>query len=620
MRAPLTAAARCAPPAAVAAGATAIAWFDHGSVAPAQFLPWAVFTALLVCVLALAGSAVPTRAAAAATGGLLALAAWAAVSGFWAPIPSAARDQALLVSFGALALLVPSLTIRTAEERLLATGLVTAAITLVAAAALYHLRSSYAVEAEYADRRLGFPIAYSNAQAALLALGFWPAVVLGARRSSPVLLRSAALGAAALCGGEILMAQSKGAVIGLAVAAVAVTAVSPARLRALLAGAVALAPVAVAAVPLTAPFRTSTIPERVSAVHHAALVAAIVAVGGVVAGAVYAALDRRVELAAGTRTRVGRVVALAALVLAAAGLAVAAVTVTHPLRTAGSEWRSFKHSPGRDTASTHLFTLGSNRYDFWVVAAHEWRAHPLLGAGSGAFAVDYLQKGHSYETPARPHSLPLELLGELGLAGFLLGLFAFGAILVSLARKVRRRRGPALAAFAAATGFLAQACVDWTWTFPAVTVPLFVLCGIGLSGGPGLDLTPRISRPIAAAAALGAAIWFLPPWLSTRLVDRGTTTGSRSDLRWAARLDPISTAPLLAQARTAATPQAALPPLERAVHREPRSIAVRFILGSTLFNAHRLDEAEAQFKAALALHPGDAAVVHALTVVRSARP
>src|SRR5581483_868685 len=94
---------------------------------------------------------------------LAAYAAFCALSLTWAPLPSLARDEALLVLFYVVALAVGLASLRTPDDLFL-------------------------------GGRLDFPITYVNAQAAMLLTGFWPAIVVAARRSAPAWLRALAVG------------------------------------------------------------------------------------------------------------------------------------------------------------------------------------------------------------------------------------------------------------------------------------------------------------------------------------------------------------------------------------------------------------------------------------------
>src|SRR5207245_2610847 len=84
---------------------------------------------------------------------------------------------------------------------------------------------------------------------------------------------------------------------------------------------------------------------------------------GAPGGAGRAAVPARVQ-------RLGGYVAAAALVAAiVAGVGAFFVTVDRPGHYVQQKWETFKRLPPRQQAgSTHLLTLGSNRYDFWRVA------------------------------------------------------------------------------------------------------------------------------------------------------------------------------------------------------------------------------------------------------------
>jgi predicted Zn-dependent protease len=125
--------------------------------------------------------------------------------------------------------------------------------------------------------------------------------------------------------------------------------------------------------------------------------------------------------------------------------------------------------------------------------------------------------------------------------------------------------------------------------------------------------------PARAAAAIVLAVGLLvllPTWLSTRLVSTGLAARDSADLRWARRLDPVSVQPLIAEAEIAATPAAAIKPLEQARQRAPRMLAVRYLLGSAFWHAGKRQAALAELRSALALHPHDGAVERAIEIVR----
>ena len=608
--------ARALPVAVVLVAALVVAWHDRGSIAAADFLPLELVVFLLLAVTLWAGVAVrPTGAAAAALGLFALLAVWAGASALWAPVPSLARDEALLVLFGAAALAVPVLTLRTAADRLAALAVFVAGLVIVAGATALTLSGSSDLSDVFRYRRLSFPITYANASAGLFLAGFWPAVMLAGRRSGRPPVRIAAFAAASLLLGSSLLAQSKGGVVGLVASTLVLAAVSQARLRLLATALLAAVPAALAFGPLTAAY-TTTGDTELHDVHRAAGALLLVTVGSALLGAALAAADRRIDLSA-RRRLIGRVVLGAFAVTLAAALAV--IALSHPTTWVSDHWRTFKKapSPAAVSGTTHLVELGSNRYDFWRVALGEFERHPVVGDGARGFGPAYLVHGRSSETPARAHSLPLELLGEEGVVGFALAFAGYAVLLGGLAVRTRRRSAAATAALGGCALLLAQACVDWTFTFPALTVPFFLLAGIGLADDGRAVLAPRARRAGWIGALVLAAVLVAPPWLSAKLVQRGLTTRSAADLRWAHRLDPISIDPWIAEAQTATSPDAAVAPLERAESRAPRSLAVRYLLGSVYWNAGRRADALREFEAALALHPHDAAVERALAVVRA---
>src|SRR5439155_6379038 len=141
----------------------------------------------------------------------------------------------------------------------------------------------------------------------------------------------------------------------------------------------------------------------VATVHHAALAVVLTGAAGVVAGAVYAAVDRRLALGPRAVRSAGRATAAAAVVAAAVGVGVFLLTLHDPGGWFGRQWHAFKHrSP--ETGTTHLTALGSNRYDFWRVSVQLFEDHPLDGCGARCFGPEYLIRGRSEERPVRAHS------------------------------------------------------------------------------------------------------------------------------------------------------------------------------------------------------------------------
>ena len=598
---------RLLPTATLLAVAGALAWVGLGRIAANDWLPYALLSALVLATVLFSGSALTLRRTLPlGPAGLLALAGWAALSLTWSAVPTLARDEALLTLFYAIAFIVPLLTLRAKRDRLGALVVLVLGLGVLAAMTAIKLLAATSPFELYDGGRLDFPVTYVNGDAAFFLVGFWPAVVLAARQAVPAVLRGACFSVAVALLGAGVMAQSKGSALGLAVSAIAFFALCPGRLRALLPTALAAAIVGAAFLPLTAPFRTHS---SNASIHHAATVLLLVTVIGLAVGLGYALLETRVRVSDQARQRMGAAV-LAALALAALGGIVAFfATVQHPGRYAADKWRAFKHQSTSATGSTHLLELGSNRYDFWRVALIEFAHHPIAGIGSRGFMPAYLQKRRSPETPARAHSLPLEVLAEGGLVGFALLAVGLGVPLFLCARGAIAGRAPPAAAFAGGIYWLAHASVDWLWTIPAVGVVFLVLLGIGTSDA---NLAPRaldarVRYALAVAAVAVAAFLFAPPWISARLDSRALKAGSSDgDLRWARRLDPLSLGPLYAEFRLSHSPSDRIRIAREAVEKEPRWVGTQYLLGIAYLDAGRKAEARRALRKALRLDPHEA--------------
>jgi tetratricopeptide (TPR) repeat protein len=359
-------------------------------------------------------------------------------------------------------------------------------------------------------------------------------------------------------------------------------------------------------------------PPRSSAVRTSFWTALAVTAAGGLLGALYVLASRHATLADRTRRLVGA--ALLGLLAAAIAASIAAffIAVDHPAAYAAAKWRHFKTLPSHERGSSHLTSLGSNRYDFWRVELRLARDHPLAGVGARGFAQRYLAQRRSTETPARGHSLELDTLAETGVVGLALLVAAVGT---PLALALRRGRRNAVAAGLAAAGVygVAHASVDWVWTFPAIGVPLFLLFGIAAAGnGPA-----RLLHGVSAAAAglvvlLVALLAFAPPWLSSRLTTHALRhpASASGTLRWAKRLDPLAVEPWLARASLARTPAGAVEALRRAVDREPGASNLRYLLGQAYLRAGDRVRARRSLELAHRLDPRDADIVKALRRAR----
>jgi O-antigen ligase len=129
-----------------------------------------------------------------------------------------------------------------------------------------------------------------------------------------------------------------------------------------------------------------------------------------------------------------------------------------------------RDEPAFGATAERLGSVESNRFAYWRVALSAWADDPILGAGAGAFQVEWLRERDIAEGARDAHSLPLETAAELGV----LGLLALGALVAGVAgaavRLQRRAPGAGAAAFGALAAWSVHVCLDWGWEMPSVSL------------------------------------------------------------------------------------------------------------------------------------------------------
>jgi hypothetical protein len=451
----------------------------------------------------------------------------------------------------------------------------------------------------FLDGRLSAPISYANANSAMFAIALWPLLVAGASRGVNPFVRALCLGLANVGLGLLLLGQSKGAVIAVAAAAVIYFICARRKLRAIL----PLAGVAIATLAihraLLHPYDVleGGLPGSASTIRSAAM--AILLASGCVTVLAWAvsAVDERRDIR--TPALFGRVGNRRSLVAVAIGAAVVAIAmIGNPFSLAGNAWHAFKYSPADSHATTHFVsTAGNNRYDFWRVAAKQFLAHPLTGAGAENFSQDYVRQRRSLEEPLYPHSLEAQVLGGTGVIGFML----FGAFCVlglvacfKAARAPDRRLLAGCASAPLLVYWLAHASADWLFEFPLLTGFAFIAVASCLPVRPATPREPASSFALAAAVAtvlvLGAAI-LIPSWLAARTIGtaiqkwRTDPAGAASDLRRAASLNRLSDQPYVVAATISERRHdwnAAAQSFDRAIDRNPHDWYAQFGEGLAL--------------------------------------
>ncbi len=438
-----------------------------------------------------------------------------------------------------------------------------AVLALVVGAALGWALIGVAIPSLFPDgdriARLREPIGYWNALAVLadgaLALGLW----LASGRTPVVRVAGALLAYGAVL--ALLLTQSRAGLLG-ALAIVALWLVlSDERLGDALRVVVSAGPALVVA---------GWAFSRPALVHDGALRSDRVADGRLFA--VFAVAGALLVAAAAWRLPVRRLAAeraraVGAVLLAAAALALVGgslglvATVGNPFSWASSQVSGGEcaNAPGR------LADLcANNRLAWWKESLRIARHRPLGGSGAGTYAIARLRYRTDASQASEPHSVPLQVLADLGIVGLALLLAGVVGSVLGVRRGVRlaapdeRRAVAALACVVLAFGL--HALVDFDLDFLAVSAPALATLGVLLAlGRPYARVSPRAPELVAVAAITAAAVLAVAlPAVADHEVRRSydaTYAGNISEgVRLADRarlLDPLSLGPVQARAAAA---------------------------------------------------------------------
>jgi hypothetical protein len=631
--------------AAVLLGALALLWswwaWRAGAWFGVIFYPGAIALAvLLLLLLRFAPWPGPLRSswgAALALGALLVLGAWTLLSAVWSPSPDEAFSDGARVLLYAASFLLGLWLCRLLAGRLTLSLLPLAVAGGVAAlgTAITLITGDEITNYLESGGTLEFPIGYRNANAAFFLIAFWPAVSLAAAPRLDWRLRGAMLGCSVLCAEAAYLSQSRGSLLAILPAAFVWLLLSPWRLRALVWLALTVAAGAAALPWLTDVYTTFNAhpnepvqPALVDA-GWAMILTAGVAVLVALPAARFGPAPRRSPSI--SRPLIAPLATGISVVLVGAS-AVFVVTGTDPvdwIDQRAAELGRTRSPRLSEEASRFGVNATSQRPDLWRVAWEDTREEPLRGQGAGAFQYSYARERGIDLTARDAHSVEMELLGELGFPALaMLGAVAVGAAAGALRS---RRLGPAAAtlstaALAAGTYWLVHSSVDWFWTYPALTAPVFGLLGSAAvpalsNARPGRPARARIAIGLATLVAIGGAGAL---YLSERYTNdaygnwRSDLQRAYSDLDRAQTLNPFSDEPLLAEgaiAREAGDRERAVEAFGEAADRTPQEWATHYFLGQLLAPSDPV-AAERELEIAAALNPREPVVDEALVEVR----
>ena len=482
--------------------------------------------------------------------------------------------------------------------------------------------------------RLNEPLGYINGQSNFFVLAFWPCLALAGRRGTAraaVPLAGLGLAGATLFAGLAVLGQSRGAVLAAALSLLVVLALLPGRLRRVVALLFVGACLAPALPALLDVYRGGVAPgEPRDAARALILAAAAAGVGW----ALLVAFERR---ASAGRLRLRRAVGAGVAVLAFAGAVAAVVSADRIVDFADRQYTAFVKlgGPQGEPTASRLASGAGNRYDYWRIAVDAWQANPLAGVGAGGYDTPYFAQRTTAEDIRQPHSLPLQVLAELGIVGGVLFAAAFLLIAAGAWRRIRDggRAPVVVAGLGVVVAWLVHTSVDWMHLLPGVT--LVALLGAAVLLRPVEAPHVRAddaddeepvrggARPtrarLATAVAVGvvitvAALSLSRQGLSERYTERaqaalaGDPERAIVEANRALRLDREAIAAYYAKAAALARfgeGDGARAVLLDAARREPRNFVTWALLGDLSVRQGDLDAAQRSYRRASQLNPRD---------------
>ncbi|HEV2776017.1 MAG TPA: O-antigen ligase family protein [Solirubrobacteraceae bacterium] len=430
----------------------------------------------------------------------------------------------------------------------------------------------------FIDGRLAYPLDYPNGLAFVFVV-----VALAACAWAPSLRRGIATAMVVLASLGLdlaVLTQSRAVIVALAAGAGGLMLAAGRRTRAL-ALLCALLGTALALPATLEVYRSTPVVSGAAPAPGTVTTAVWVSLAGALAaGALWAfgaAVASRLTLG-GRRRAAGVVAGLVVVALTAAALV---ATSFNPAGAARSALQRFENLD-QSRSSTRFASQAGYRYDLWRVALDQAADHPLLGVGAGNYADTYTQRRRNPSYVRQPHSLPLQVVAELGVLGLvLLGGFAVTLCVAAAGARAPSAGAPAIVAATVCAAYAAHSSVDWLHNLPGITLGACAAAGL-LLGGALQARPPRTVPRVALVLVLLACAGL------------GAVTGRH----WAAERELES-----ARAALASNPAQAARRAARAVALNPHSTGARYAQAAARAQLSDYTGARAALREALRLEP-----------------
>ena len=336
--------------------------------------------------------------------------------------------------------------------------------------------------------RIAVPIGYTNAMGLLLAMGYIISIYLSTVRDFHWVLRLFSVLAAPLILTCLFFTNSRGALLALLTGLVIYYVVTPVRLRSFGVMMLSFFPVTLISTWSNGQnaLMMNSIPveERQLAAIPLRL---YLLISVITAGAVFS-----IFIILGGKFKFPSVIKkiAGATILSSISISII-VIVTLAISSlpsfgdwAGDAYQRFRYGMPSTYGAARLLEMStSGRWLFWEEAMSNFQDNPILGTGGQSFPIVHLMRRENEVFVKQPHSHPFQLLTELGLVGYIIGM-AFIAVSLAcctlLLCKLQNRWDRALAGaiLSVIVVYLIHAAYEWDWNLFGLTMVWYLFTGI----------------------------------------------------------------------------------------------------------------------------------------------